>query len=548
MPRGSSVVASLDKKRRILLAVTAALLPCMFFFFLVNQNQEYLPLVPCLLVGGAFALLGFLAYAVLAWIFRTRLVLFTVLVPAWTLFFTWGALYTALAMRTFPGWAKLLLLLSLFAGAHIVLSLLLRRLKSQTPLTFVSLIVVFVFAFNCTSVVVKGIAIEKNRQAIYSGELAELGIKTDFFVDKSAAHPNVYWFHTDGRMSMKNVEKYFGDAQEALAADLNGRGFVLNTDACLVAGITRRAIPALMCPGYYDHVWRESVEQQSGLANNQLQSLVEPDPLEDMIARQNNEMLCAFFAAGYEINTIATDGIYFYPMHRYYDVVWHQLPLLKERNIDADRWQYALEHQKEAEMRALVDLLDRATILPRLNLSAVKVIDYPDSPVLAMAHEKQRARLYYYTQHALLDVLQRAASPRVVVVMDLTAHAPFAIDENGNQKPDALTRDINGYLAQQRFADQLLLEMIDAVLESDPDAVIILQADHGVHTGDMIVDMGNKGFTDEQIIEVQHGVFSAVRIPSPYGSIPEELLPLDPRNIARLLVNRFVGENYQYIQ
>jgi len=257
-----------DKKHRILLAVTAALLPCMFFFFLVNQNQEYLPLVPCLLVGGAFALLGLLAYAALAWIFRTRLVLFTVLAPAWTMFFTYGTLYAALSMGTLPGWAKLLLLLSLFVVAFAVLSLLFRVVKNQTPFTYLSFIIIFVFVFNLIAVVSKGIQTERSRMEVFQNGLAELHIKTEFLVE-DAPHPNIYWFHTDTRTSIQNVEKYFDDGQEELIAALHAHGFTLNPGAFLDAGTTNIAIPALMCPSFHDNVQRGILEQYAALTNNE---------------------------------------------------------------------------------------------------------------------------------------------------------------------------------------------------------------------------------------------------------------------------------------
>ncbi|MCL2812042.1 MAG: hypothetical protein FWD25_09180 [Clostridia bacterium] len=539
--------AASNKKLHALLAATAAALPGMFFFFLVNQNQDYLPLVPCLLVGGAFAAAGLLAYAALAWIFRTHLVLFTILLPAWTLFFTYGTLYKVLALGRVAAWARPLVLLALLFGAFVVLALLFRVAKSKTPFAYFSFIIVFVFAFNLISVTGRGIETERSRRAAIRNGLDEMHIKTDFFMDEDAARPNIYWFHTDGRMSIKNVEKYFGDAQEEFVAALHERGFVINTDAYLLAGATDTAIPALMCPNYYDHVQREKLEQYAMLTNTQKRSLGAMHTVEDQLARQNNELLYAFFAAGYEMNTIAMDGIYFFPMHRHYELWWHQLPLLIERRINAGQGQYAMEYQREAELRALADLLDRATMLPQLGLGSVRTMDYPDSPALAAAQANFQARVFYYIEHAFFDIMQRAASPRFVTVMEMTPHAPFKFDESGQEVPQAMRESAGGYLAHQKFGEKWLWTMLDLVLESDPGAVIVLQSDHGIHTKETEDQMRADGYTDEQIIEIQNGVFSAVRIPAQYGGIPEELLPLDPRNVARLLVNRFVGENYTYI-
>ena len=536
-----------DKKRRVLLAVTAAILPCMFFFFLVNQNQEYLPLVPCLLVGGAFAVLSLLAYAILTWVFRARLVVFTVLVPAWTMFFTYGTLYTALSMRTLPDWAKLLLLLSLFVGAHIVLSLLLRRLKSQKPLTFVSLIVVFVFAFNLVSVIGAGVALEISKRELLQEQRAEWNIKTDFLVDENAPRPDIYWFHMDGMMSVENVLKYFGDPQEELQDALHARGFTLNESAYLNAGLTCVAIPALMCPGYYDSRLREKLEKYAEWTNiRKLKDDIAVSPQDDR-ARQNNELLHAFAAAGYEVNTIASGGVSFFPMHRYYQLLIDGPPQLIEREVDAEHWKYIRDYQREAEIQALADLLEKATMLPQIYIDTSRTIDFPATrPVIAKYFEGQGNQLVDM-ERAILDILQHRAPPKFVVIMNMATHVPFVADENADEIPREKKADIDGYLPNQKYGDKIMLEMIDFILESDPEAVIVLQADHGVHTAILEENMRARGFTDGQIVEIQNGVFSAVRIPSQYGNIPEELLPLDPRNIARLLVNRFVGENYPYL-
>jgi len=52
------------------------------------------------------------------------------------------------------------------------------------------------------------------------------------------------------------------------------------------------------------------------------------------------------------------------------------------------------------------------------------------------------------------------------------------------------------------------------------------------------------GWSDEDVRRQQLSAFSAVRIPQIYGGLDA---PLDPRNISRELVNRFVGENYELL-
>ena len=51
------------------------------------------------------------------------------------------------------------------------------------------------------------------------------------------------------------------------------------------------------------------------------------------------------------------------------------------------------------------------------------------------------------------------------------------------------------------------------------------------------------GYTEDQLMDLWLSVMSAVRIPQQYGDLDE---PVDPLYITRLLVNRFVGENYEF--
>lgn len=60
----------------------------------------------------------------------------------------------------------------------------------------------------------------------------------------------------------------------------------------------------------------------------------------------------------------------------------------------------------------------------------------------------------------------------------------------------------------------------------------------------LLVQLLAEDFTEEEDIHLHHSVMSAVRISEQYGGLD---MPLDPRNITRELVNRFVGENYELL-
>jgi len=100
--------------------------------------------------------------------------------------------------------------------------------------------------------------------------------------------------------------------------------------------------------------------------------------------------------------------------------------------------------------------------------------------------------------------------------------------------PYAFERVINGMMAD-----------IDEILARNPDAVIILQSDHGLHISATQDHLLAIGLPHDTIMDLIHSVFSAVRIPESYGGLDT---PIAPINITRELVNRFVGQNYEMIE
>ena len=89
------------------------------------------------------------------------------------------------------------------------------------------------------------------------------------------------------------------------------------------------------------------------------------------------------------------------------------------------------------------------------------------------------------------------------------------------------------------YAHRTMIEKIDIILAHRPDAVIVVQSDHGMHYAETQNQMRNLGYF-EQIIRYQLlSVLSSVRIPSPHDK--QTIAPL---NVSRVLINRFVGENF----
>lgn len=134
-------------------------------------------------------------------------------------------------------------------------------------------------------------------------------------------------------------------------------------------------------------------------------------------------------------------------------------------------------------------------------------------------------------------------SPKFVTAHNFMAHFPICFDENGNLIKDQ--NSIAAYPGHHKYATNALVCMIDMIIEADPDAVIVLQADHGVHEWDD--EKIRKAFKQpEAKIDLWNNVFSAIRVPEKFQNGEEQFALKTPLNMSRYLVNSFVGQNYEY--
>ena len=103
---------------------------------------------------------------------------------------------------------------------------------------------------------------------------------------------------------------------------------------------------------------------------------------------------------------------------------------------------------------------------------------------------------------------------------------------------------IHIYPAAYEHISQRMLQLVDDALEEDPNTIIILQGDHGFNYHTTQQFLLHQGHSHEQVMELIHSAFSAVRIPEEFGGLDA---PLAPLNISRELVNRFIGPNYDLL-
>ncbi|GHT70782.1 hypothetical protein FACS1894110_22830 [Spirochaetia bacterium] len=378
----------------------------------------------------------------------------------------------------------------------------------------------------------------------------------NFIVDVNSPSPNIYWFFMDGMLGFKAMEEIFGDPQLKFELKLTERGFLVNRDAQFEIGhMTMRSIPALMSPHYYDATMMPLLAI-ADLQNYEslLNSL---NGLDTVTARLNNELIFAFNAKGYQTNTIALNfGRYFYPITTHFYFAEQEL---KSRSPDA--FESGLKFMQIEDLFELVSktaipsVLINQYIYPILLKSARNQLELTKIPMhsidryLIYGNAYPRGAVRDDTWHidALAEIFSQP-EPHITIIHDLKAHVPFILKEDGISYTDRTEKEVNNpynYPPQHRFTREVIVHIVDLIIENDPGAIIVIQADHGLHNELTRAQMLADGGTADTVRLMQNNTMSAVRIPEKWGGLEA---PLDPLNITRVLVNRYVGPNYELLE
>ena len=380
--------------------------------------------------------------------------------------------------------------------------------KITAAFNLLSVAVVVLFVISFFPVAQAEIAMTRAREAGFDYLSYQ---KNEFYVDAGLPKPDIYWIHLDGMMSLKTVERYWGGDFDSLREKLAERGFVMYEDARLYARNTRNAFIALLSPGFYDGFFYSILAAHAppnlpAIRNGAQAGLASVGLTHDDI-NSSPEMMLALIAGGY---TIALQNDYINFGGRLGEMGYH--PFI------------------------LSDLPGLLALTTPLSLEAITGLFSLLSPSgLSEAHDL---------------LVKTEGSARFTFLTLMYTHTLFATTEIYPKlfggEPEDFTSELHAVLYPYAYAFiiERMIEEVDAILEVNPEAVIVLQADHGFHSQVTLRYKMEQGLSAEQVIELHHSVFSAVRIPARYGGLDGAL---DPRNIARVLVNRFVGQNYDLL-
>lgn len=539
----------MEKHGKLLAPLVCAMIPLIPLTYLYTRNAEYVSAVHVGLVGAAMVLLSLVGYLVLRLIVKSRLGALMGNLTAWVLFFALkGACEWIVNDRKLMGYGKFVVLYALVAvilALAVAFALRKVRVKQLYPL----LLVFFGVLLLYNAVPAVATAIESERQ---SSSMDFSKFKADFTVSQDTPSPNVYWFHCDGMLGFDAFEKYFGDDQAEFAKALSDRGFEIDRSAAFEADHTTKiAVPALLCPYFYDHAMREALKDHESAAK--AGRVLSKSELQ--YARVKDETRLAFEQKGYTSQTIGSINIYYPPVSDGFYVVGDSGGAYKlETGGDFERQYLSIIEAGELAI-LLTDVPGNAYFNTVVKLGEKGLLGFPLGRS-KLTHKLTGEQLSQLAQGKNLLLKNRmmmeaindstyTPGPTFNFVFYIGAHCPFTVDENG-KKFSGDPGDIRSYAGQHKYASTMLLGMIDEILSRDPDAVIVLQADHGLHG--QSADQITRAFGQDAVLPIWNQVMSALRVPAKYKNGDEAYALENPLNMSRYLVNSFVGKTYDYVR
>ena len=541
----------MDKQGKWLAPILCAIMPLIPLSYLYSRNAEYVSALQVVVVGAGLAVFWLFIFGVLRLIFKSRLSALAGCLMALVFFV---GMRSASGLSIFrvglSGYDAVRFFLVCYLSAAFVavlaVAFALRRRRGGQVYSFLLIFLGLMLAYNAVAAIRTGLVVERKDVA---GDASRF--KTQFAMSESAPSPNVYWFHCDGMLGFDAFEKYFGDDQAEFTQALAKRGFQINRSATVeTTHSTKVAVPTLMCPYYYDNAMDEVLKDHETAAAK-INTL---SKYELQIARMQNETRLAFEGKGYLSQTFGNVNIWFPPVsNRVYTSDDKHAVLLETSDEINERY---LPIIRADELVALLTGVPETTFLNlMLKLSergwfqfGMRSKELTHTLTKEQLNELAKGKKLLSKSRLMLQAINDSTyveQRTFDIVFYWMAHFPFDLDENGNPNRGD-SGDIHAYAGQHRYAADMLIVMLDQILARDPDAVIVLQGDHGLHGQSR--EQITAAFGEEAVLPIWNQVMSALRVPEKYKSGEESFALSNPLNMSRYLVNSFVGRNYAYVE
>ena len=500
---------SISKRDCVLHGLSAIFMPNIFLFYLCNRNimVSSMALSQILVLASLLAIVSIVLFLLFSVSVRRLSIVVLMLILWWLCFWLFEIIYKVTIIY-FGTISKTLLLML------IVLGLIFAIVFFRNINTSVGKLSSFMRAL---SVCVIALSVFNLAPILYHfhllGRTPHVTPKSTFLVDNSLPSPDIYWLHMDGMMSVETIEQYFDISLNHIRDSFAQRGFIFYENATVrnVAD-TQTAIASLLSPQFFDVYFSDLTDEVAHLIGEDRYDYIMARLLHDGVdilrdINPNNELFGAFKSAGYEIVT----------------------------EMGSQELQERIENDGQLITPAHHSHLPRFI---RGDLGRLMELTTPLSIIISSEQQSN------YGETIFVD--ENSSGPKLVYIANHWAHyANWSwFDPHGVPTFNAVDADqtrIDLYSTAYGAAANYIITSVDAILEQNKQAVIVVQGDHGFHGIETQQYLLEEGYSEDDVITLLESVLSAVRIPSQFG---EQDVPIAPLNIARELVNRFVGENY----
>jgi hypothetical protein len=381
-------------------------------------------------------------------------------------------------------------------------SLLLRFRRLPGLNIFLSVVATALVVMNFVGIAPMLFAASKEPHFCLGTELQEVSTRK---IRKQKEHPDIFYIVLDAFGRDDVLQEMYGVDSAEFIAGLEARGFYVARESRSNYCQTSLSLGATLNISYLDSVARR-LQHKKAIERLALRNVV-----------RKNQLMRFLREVGYEVDTYSSgySGAEF-------------------SGVDRDFKPFFVL----SEFDQLV--LTQSPIPAILNLSPVQGINN-------LQFESHRKRVRYTLRHLGEEQGKRARKPRFVFAHVLSPHPPFLFDRDGNAVTPAGEYRIwdgshyrgthaeyqAGYRGQVEFMQRAILNTLDRIIENHPEAVIVLQGDHGpgMHL--------NWSSFERTNLKERFGILNAYRVSD---RLKEKLYPtITPVNSFRLILNEYFG-------
>ena len=320
---------------------------------------------------------------------------------------------------------------------------------------------------------------------------------------------NFYWIILDEYADAYTMETYFDRDSSPFVSFLESKGFSVSSSSYSNSNNSTLCAIDAVTLSYYSSAAAE--RRENG----------DKDPTKDgAVLRRTGELYTALQGSGYQIYQVSS-----HPSH--YSVVRSLLPqtLMEQLMVSTT-----------VDGLSILDLAKQMSVLSvfRELFSAKQGDEDSVSAQLfnASARERILSVFKFYDDPANLCFRDKTA----LFTYILCPHTPFIFDADGNNVSSAYRRDWTDpthYAEQHQYMTVRTQKLVEDILSVDPDAVILIQSDHGVRGG-FFVEEGL-----ELELPDQRRIFNALYV----GGEPVDIEGLSAVNTLRYVLTQ-LGLSY----